>query len=389
MADSYTSWYRVGTASPVYGSKTVTGTGTYWLTAGINPGDIFSVDGVADFEILSVSDNTHLTLRTSYTGSSRSGASYHIIRNFTAHIPSQLAAECITAYSALMRYWDQDTQTLNGKSAYEVAKDNGFTGTESQWLESLKAAGEITALKSAVAPISVHNCDTHNSLVVTNYLGNAVTAAQITAIRNGTYAGLYPGSYWDFPVDGTTRATIVGCNLYYSSGAAFFPPHHVVVWLTNEAWKYNFNDTATTEGGIPASKLFKETFPALLAKLEAVVPSADNILTYSDWVSGAGRTAIEMRMFLPSQYSISGVDPEGEGYGDMSFIRWPLASMNPHKFLQWRFYWLSNKRSATEWGAMQLQRLRSWPIPANRNSTFKGTPRAEDYAYCWPFILIG
>jgi hypothetical protein len=29
-----------------------------------------------------------------------------------------------------------------GKSAYEVAQDNGFTGSEAEWLESLKAAGK-------------------------------------------------------------------------------------------------------------------------------------------------------------------------------------------------------------------------------------------------------
>ena len=31
-----------------------------------------------------------------------------------------------------------NSTTSNGKSAYEIAKDNGFEGTETQWLESLK-----------------------------------------------------------------------------------------------------------------------------------------------------------------------------------------------------------------------------------------------------------
>ena len=29
----------------------------------------------------------------------------------------------------------------NGKSAYEIAVEHGFTGTEEEWLESLKASG--------------------------------------------------------------------------------------------------------------------------------------------------------------------------------------------------------------------------------------------------------
>lgn len=34
----------------------------------------------------------------------------------------------------------QGIQGPEGKSAYEVAVENGFTGTEEEWLESLKAA---------------------------------------------------------------------------------------------------------------------------------------------------------------------------------------------------------------------------------------------------------
>ena len=32
----------------------------------------------------------------------------------------------------------------NGLSAYEIAVQNGFVGTQSQWLESLKATGVVT-----------------------------------------------------------------------------------------------------------------------------------------------------------------------------------------------------------------------------------------------------
>ena len=35
-------------------------------------------------------------------------------------------------------------QGPSGKSAYEVAKDNGFNGTEAEWLESLKGKSELT-----------------------------------------------------------------------------------------------------------------------------------------------------------------------------------------------------------------------------------------------------
>lgn len=35
----------------------------------------------------------------------------------------------------------------NGKSAYEIAVDNGFEGTEPEWLESLKGADGYTPVK--------------------------------------------------------------------------------------------------------------------------------------------------------------------------------------------------------------------------------------------------
>lgn len=35
----------------------------------------------------------------------------------------------------------QGRQGEDGKSAYEIAKEHGFTGSEAEWLESLKGAG--------------------------------------------------------------------------------------------------------------------------------------------------------------------------------------------------------------------------------------------------------
>lgn len=32
---------------------------------------------------------------------------------------------------------------LKGKSAYEIAVDNGFEGSEEEWLESLKGGGSV------------------------------------------------------------------------------------------------------------------------------------------------------------------------------------------------------------------------------------------------------
>lgn len=45
------------------------------------------------------------------------------------------------------------TNGTNGKSAYELAVEHGFIGTEEQWLESLKATYDDTEIKSRVTTL--------------------------------------------------------------------------------------------------------------------------------------------------------------------------------------------------------------------------------------------
>lgn len=48
-------------------------------------------------------------------------------------------------------------ETLNGKSAYQIAVKNGFIGTEQEWLDSLKGeSGNIKITFSATEPDSVN-----------------------------------------------------------------------------------------------------------------------------------------------------------------------------------------------------------------------------------------
>ena len=246
MAGTYTRWYREGTVTVTKNSVSVVGTGTYWLTAGLNPGDIFSLDGVTDYEVLSVADNTHLTLKTPYTGASASGSMYHIIRNFTATAPSQLAAQTASLYGDLMRYWNQDTQSIHGKSAYEiavlhgysgtedswlsslhgangtngingaagasayqVAVNRGYSGTEAQWLESLKAAGEWSRLDERTEVLSSTSQFARNRLYRGKNLGTSIPSDIHARIKAGNFDGLYLGDYW--VIDGVT-CRILGFN---------------------------------------------------------------------------------------------------------------------------------------------------------------------------------
>ena len=57
--------------------------------------------------------------------------------------------------------------TLTGKSAYQIAVDNGFEGTEQEWLESLKSV--LTAQdKSDIADIVLSELPTTEGVLYGN-----------------------------------------------------------------------------------------------------------------------------------------------------------------------------------------------------------------------------
>ena len=130
-------WYRTGTISVTSGSNEITGDATYWLSAGLNKGDILFIDGNL-YELHTITDNTHLTIAGTYSGTTGSGKSYAIIRNFTSTMQSGIAKDLTNLMSVYEQIRDGVYLTIQGKSAYQIACDKGYVGTESQWLESLK-----------------------------------------------------------------------------------------------------------------------------------------------------------------------------------------------------------------------------------------------------------
>ena len=94
MAETaHTSWYRQGTVGVTSGSTKVTGSNTKWLTAGINPGATFRLDGWPyGYEVASVVSDTEIQLARPYYGSTLSNQSYSIDRNFQSELPADLAA---------------------------------------------------------------------------------------------------------------------------------------------------------------------------------------------------------------------------------------------------------------------------------------------------------
>ena len=230
MSGVYTNWYRSGTVKVTKNSVNVEGTDTYWANVGIRPGDMFSIDSVTAYEVATIIDNSQLTRKTAYAGANATGSAYRIIRNFTSTMQADLAADAAELLGRMRRYVDADMQTVQGKSAYEIACDNGYVGTEAQWLQSLVGAGEWQALSASTTAADnalslridgvasratnlesrtniLAECENSEALIRAAYhnanprgknLGSSLTAAQISAISDGTYNDLYVGDYWQF-----------------------------------------------------------------------------------------------------------------------------------------------------------------------------------------------
>ena len=281
---TYTRWYRDGSVSVTKNSNVVTGINTYWLTAGLNPGDILKIDDV-DYEIVSITDNTHLTIAGNYAGNTGSDKVYAIVRNFTATMPSKIASQTAELLGDFAKYVDTDMQSIHGKSAYQIACDkgytgtisewleslkgdsaydvavaNGYNGTQSAWLESLKAAQEWSAVNSRVDAIedfytfledtAIADAGTlfpnhttkygkpiaaiKNSIVRGKDLGE-FTSKHLAEIKAGTFRGMWLGDYFSDPsYDASVsqygfRRYIIGGFNYFGNGTGNETPNLVMI----------------------------------------------------------------------------------------------------------------------------------------------------------------
>jgi hypothetical protein len=84
-------WYRIGTVSVVNGSKSIVGVGTLWAEQAA-AGDLFTLDGNQFYEIETVTDDTHIELKTNYLEAAAGDQNYAIIRNFASTLTATLAA---------------------------------------------------------------------------------------------------------------------------------------------------------------------------------------------------------------------------------------------------------------------------------------------------------
>lgn len=107
-------WYRTGTVNITQGSTNITGVGTNWQTAGIQPGDVFMVGNSVLYEIAQVADNTNIVLQSAFQGATGTGQNYSILRNFAGTMQAQIAAQVSELVNKYESYIDTELKQIVG-----------------------------------------------------------------------------------------------------------------------------------------------------------------------------------------------------------------------------------------------------------------------------------
>ena len=122
----------------------------------------------------------------------------------------------------------------------------------------------------------------HRTIFRGKNLGTSLTAAQRTAIQNGTFENLWLGDYW--VINGITWR-IVDFDYWYNCGDTAFTNHHLVIMPDSVLYSHVMNETDTTTGGYVGSLMYTSG----LNQAKTLVASAfgDMVLTHREYLVNA------------------------------------------------------------------------------------------------------
>ena len=149
----------------------------------------------------------------------------------------------------------------------DVLLKDGSDGTKA--IPFSDAAASL--LESVLAPTM------HKNLYRGKYLGTSVTAAQKTAIQNGTFKDLYIGDYWTI---GGKDWVIADIDYFYNIGSTPLTKHHLLMLPRSPLYEACMKNDGTTTGGYINSDMRKTG----LASAKSTITSAFGslVLTHKD-----------------------------------------------------------------------------------------------------------
>ena len=216
------SWYKSGTVTVTNNSPSVIGAGTTWSDGAVASGAAFSLidpsgAAIAPFyEVLSVTDDTHITLKTPYGGTTVNGAQYALwnlageqTTPYLAAAVSELVRKCKNVEQNASTASSDAQRAETASSAAEIARD---TAVAAKTAAEVAKTGAETAKSGAEAAKDAAETSAQNAAAsetaallglsgATVFKGTLGTGGSITALptadylRGWTYRIVTAGTY--------------------------------------------------------------------------------------------------------------------------------------------------------------------------------------------------
>lgn len=193
MAASAGAWYRVGTVSVTNNNAAIVGIGSNWQNdvIAIAIGDAFTIDAKTWYEVISVNDDTSITLDRGFEGATASDVEYAILRNTSGTILTRIAGQIAVQFNQKQLFLDELRNWL-------TSEDETATLTDSHGIAHVvKTVNKIQELVGTAASADVVESITDataNRLLKVGYGGlggGAILTADFDAINvNGFYQSL-------------------------------------------------------------------------------------------------------------------------------------------------------------------------------------------------------
>lgn len=242
----------------------------------------------------------------------------------------------VTDYSEATRFDSGDV----------IIKD-GIGGTKK--MTAANAAVEFAGLVSAINNRNVYRGKN---------LGSSVTAAQKTAVQNGTFDDLFIGDYW---VIGGVTWVIADMDYFLRCGDTDFTKHHLVIVPASSLYNGQMNATNTTEGGYVGSVMYKTGLDNAKAKFKAAF--GDMLLTHRTYLVNAvangkpsGGAWLDETVALMSEVMVYGTpyfEPANDGITistkySVCNSQLALMQLNTRMIKTRETYWLQNIVSSAD-----------------------------------------
>ncbi|MFT7316708.1 MAG: hypothetical protein ACI8ZA_000743 [Gammaproteobacteria bacterium] len=190
MAASAGAWYRVGTVNVTNGSAAIVGVGSNWQNdvIAIAIGDAFTIDAKTWYEVISVNDDTSITLDRGFEGATASDVEYAILRNTSGTILTRIAGQIAVQFNQKQLFLDELRNWL-------TSEDETATLTDSHGIahvvKTVNKIQELTGTAAEADVVSNVADTTANKVLTVGYGGLGAGAILTSNFDSLTVNGFY------------------------------------------------------------------------------------------------------------------------------------------------------------------------------------------------------